>query len=215
MPKNHLIGLTGGIGSGKSTVAKFIREAGIPVIDSDSIGHQIVKRPSNTLDKIIELFLSIEVDCLGKNKELDKKKVSSYIFQSPKLKEKLEKIIHPVVYNSIIEKARELHNAGNTIIVVEGALLIETGLFKEFQPLIVVSSCKRKRIERVISRDNLSREMINNIIMTQVRESFRLKCARWVITNDSTLEDLEFQTRLLLKRFRRELEGKMTPEFKY
>jgi dephospho-CoA kinase len=172
-----VVGLTGGIGTGKSTVAKLFELLGAKVFNSDD----------NAKDQYFVPVIKQQVtELLGKecylpDGTLDRKYISGKIFSNTALLQKLNSIIHPAVgrnFNAFVSS-----NPGK-LIIKESALLFELGLDKELDKIILVTSPLELRIERVMKRDGLSREEVMNKIKSQLSESEKLKLTKLVIKND-------------------------------
>jgi dephospho-CoA kinase len=172
-----VVGLTGGIGTGKSTVAKLFELLGAKVFNSDDNAKEQYFVPE-IKQKVIAL---LGADCYLADGSLNRKYISGRIFSDTTLLQKLNSIIHPAVGNDF----RDFVNSNpGKLIIKESALLFEVGLDKELDKIILVTSPLELRIERVMKRDNLTREEVMNKIKSQMSEAEKLKLARWVITND-------------------------------
>ena len=177
-----VIGLTGGIGSGKSTIANIFKTLGVAVYNSDDRAKELYFNAD--IRKKVEELLGKEAYS-GKNK-LNKKFISSKIFSDKTLLEKLNEIIHPAVGKDF-EDFKKLHNK-EKYIVKESALLVEARLLKTIDKLIVVTSNEKLRSERIKKRDGLNKEEIAKIISRQLSDKEKEKKADWVIENNE--EDL-------------------------
>lgn len=171
------VGLTGGIGTGKSTVAKLFEVLGAKVFNSDNNAKQQYFVP-----EIKQHVIALLGDgCYLPDGSLDKKYISAKIFSNTTLLQKLNGIIHPAVGKDF--KAFVRSNQG-TLIVKESALLFEVGLEKDLDRVILVTSPLELRIERVMKRDNLTREEVMNKIKSQLSESEKIKRGALVINNN-------------------------------
>lgn len=184
MPKVFRIGLTGGIGSGKSTVSSKFHELGVPIIDTDEISRDIVQPDSPCLKKITELF-GIEV--LTESGKLDRKRLRTIIFNNNNAKSNLEGILHPAIYKEI-EKRVSAVKYPYCIIVIP--LLIETNAMDQVDRILVVATSKKAQLDRASQRDNMSPKSIEKIIQRQATNEERLKHADDVINNNLTIEEL-------------------------
>jgi dephospho-CoA kinase len=183
-----IIGLTGGIGSGKSEVAKIFQSLRIEVIDLDDIAKNVTKKDSDGYKKIVALFGN---NLLSKNLELKRKEIQKIIFNSESLKEQFEKIIHPIIYRSCIGKIKKIKNGTYVVIVVP--LLFE---MKKFQKIISESlliDCEEKvQINRVVSRDKIPTELIKIIIKNQMsREEKQKKADKIILNNTNNISKLK------------------------
>jgi len=175
------VGLTGGIGSGKTTVAQVFAKLNIPVIDADEIAHRLVEKGQPALDQIRQEFGQ---DILNQDGSLDRKKLGARVFSDPEQKQKLESILHPLIYKTIQSDVDRL-NAPYCIICIP--LLFETGMIRFVDRVLVVDCPVEMQIERVKKRDNLTVERIQAIINSQISREFRKENADDLI--DSTVPD--------------------------
>jgi dephospho-CoA kinase len=173
-----VIGLTGGIGSGKSTIADIFKVLGVAVYNSDERAKELYFEPE--IKKQVEDLLGSKA---YRNKfAVNKKYIGEKIFSDKILLEKLNAIIHPAVGKDF-EVFKKDH-AGDKYIVKESALLVEAGLLKTIDKLLVVTSAIALRTERIKKRDNLTKEEIEKILKRQLSDSDKVKKADWVIEND-------------------------------
>ena len=166
------IGLTGGIGCGKSTVARIFEQLKTPVIDADDIAHQLVAIGQPALAQIQQEF---GTDVLNPDGSLNRKKLRELIFSDPEQKQKLESILHPLVYQSIQAELKQL-NTPYCIICIP--LLFETNMTRLVDRILVVDCPVETQIERIRKRDNMTIERIQSIIDSQVSRAFRKAQAR-------------------------------------
>ena len=178
-----IIGLTGGIGSGKSAAAKYFTELGIDVIDADAISKNILIK--NELAK--KIFIAEFGDQYVNNNEIDREMLRQDIFQDETKRKKLELIIHPIVRDEI---SKFLTSSSSIYKIVMVPLIIETNSTDFYDKIIVVDCESNLQIERASSRDNQSEENIINIMNSQASREDRLEIADFVIVNNSDLEDL-------------------------
>ena len=166
------VGLTGGIGCGKTTVAKVFAQLNIPVIDADEIAHRLVAIGQPALSQIQQEF---GADILSPDGSLNRKKLRELIFSDLKQKQKLESILHPLVYQAIQAELKQL-NTPYCIICIP--LLFETNMSHFVDRILVVDCSVETQIERVRSRDNLTVERIQSIIDSQASRTFRIEKCR-------------------------------------
>jgi len=178
MKDSLIIGLTGGIASGKSTVCKFFSNLSIPIIDADQISHDLTKINGLAYSEIIEFFGE---SITGKNGDIDRKKLGSIVFKSKRDKEKLESIIHPKVLDTI---QTEIKSAEGEYKIIEVPLLIESG-FQKFTDRILVVDCSiQTQMERLMKRDEITEEYTKNILSNQIDRETRLKFANEIVINE-------------------------------
>ena len=197
------IGLTGGIASGKSTVADLFSSLGVSVIDADKISHHLTTKNKPAFEEILEHFGE---SILGNDGELDRKKLRRIIFNNKTLKNDLEYIIHPKVSEAINKEVQESYDP---YVIIMVPLLIETGYNKFVNRILVVDCAFDTQIQRLIKRDHETFESAKRIIDHQIEQKNRLKIAHDVIDNDinTTIEDLENRVGEL-HQFYLELSGK-------
>jgi len=185
------IGLTGGIGCGKSTVARIFEQLKTPVIDADEIAHQLVAIGQPALAQIQQDFGTRVFKPDG---SLDRKKLSEIVFSDPKQKQKLESILHPLVYQFIQAKIKQL-NTPYCIICIP--LIFETNMTHLVDRILVVDCSVETQIERVRKRDNMTIERIQPIIDSQVSRAFRKAHANDLIDNSVTDDRLAEEVKKL------------------
>jgi len=194
------IGLTGGIASGKSLVAKLLKHQGILVVDMDQLSRDLLDT-SPTLQKEVIEWMGSGILTDGK---IDRLKLRKLIFSDPNKKKQLESLIHPRVRSNFEEIAKAEHAKGRRLVVCEAALLLEGGYFKSLDRLIVVLCPEDVRKSRLLERDKISPELIDQMIRAQVGDEERLKHATYVLRNDSSPANLEKQVTELISSWRKE-----------
>jgi dephospho-CoA kinase len=178
------VGLTGGIGSGKSTVADLFAGHGVPVIDTDVLARDVVRLGEPALDQIIREFGKDILDAQG---NLDRGQLRTHVFNDPEARRRLEAILHPPIRAAVLRELSVLQ-APYCMIVVP--LLIETD-FREFiDRVLVVDADEILQLERTAVRDRVAREAARKIVAAQAKREERLAYADDVITNSGTLEYL-------------------------
>ena len=177
--KPKLIGITGGIGAGKSTVSTICKHLGFKVYNSDQRAKEIVSEDSTIKKKLISFF----GNNIYKNGVLDRKFLSDKIFNDKSSLQQINSIIHPAVkkdFNSWV-----INNSNEKILFKESALLLESGAYKELDKIILIVSDKNLRVSRVLNRDQKrSKKEIESIIDKQINESEAIKYADIVIDNN-------------------------------
>ena len=183
--KNILrIGLTGGIGSGKSTACKIFSELGVPVIDADQISHVLVKKGNAAYSLIRNTFGN---DIIMDDGEINRSRLRKLVFNDKESRIKLEKILHPMVYSEIEKQVSKLQSPYCVLCI---PLLIETNATDRVDRVLVIDISEKKQEERTYSRDGESRETIAKIIQAQVSRRKRLDAADDIINNDGNIEAL-------------------------
>ena len=186
-----IIGLTGGIGSGKTSATRFFAAEGIAIIDADTIAHELTGAQGNAIPNIKKYF---GVDFITKNGELDRKKMKNRIFSDINSTKKLEEILHPLIQAEVMHR---IENASSPYIIVVAPLLLETGDYCETVTRILVVDCNEEyQISRTVSRDGLSKEEVRTIMATQKSRQERLNQADDVIVNDTDISSLQEKVKL-------------------
>jgi len=178
MNRSFKVGLTGGIASGKTTVANLFSDLGIEIIDADEIAHSITSKQGSAYNKIVKHFGE---DVLGNDKKLDRKKLRTMIFNNSELKRDLEQIIHPEVYAIINQKINASQEPYQIIVI---PLLIETGYQNFVDRVLVVDCSVETQLARLINRDNETMKNARKIIANQIERNQRLKFADDIIENE-------------------------------
>ena len=197
--KKVVIGLTGGIGTGKSTVSQILKEKKFPVIDLDIISHEVIKFPK-VMEKIVENFGKevLEYNNTG-NWIVSREKLGRVIFGNREKRLILNSVMHPEILRIMREKILECKKE-NKIIFVEIQLLFEVQWEKEFDYILLVSAEKETQIKRILSRDNRSKEEDLSIINSQMSLDEKKKRSDYVIENDGNIQDLEKKVDDFLKK---------------
>lgn len=189
------IGLTGGIGCGKSTVAKYFAKLGIMVIDSDAIVHELMAHGTSTFEKIVKHFgIQILLDSGG----INRRQLREIIFANVAEREWLEKLIHPQVFKELKIRAEQVQSPYCILVI---PLLLETNAQKEVDKILVVECSQERRIKRVIERDKVSVAAVKAIMKTQVDRKTRLQNADDIIYNDGSLINLRSQVKRLHQKY--------------
>lgn len=192
-PGFTVIGLTGGIASGKSLVARAFRDSGIPVIDADALAHMALEPDGPAYKPVLELFG--EQILADEGREIDRQKLGRIVFDSRARREALERITHPAI-SALAAKAMELvRERGHSFAIYEAALLVETGIHEGMEKLIVVACTLENQMERLCRRDGIGREAAAVRIASQYPLEEKLKVADWIIPNDGTMEELAAEAR--------------------
>ena len=197
--KKVVIGLTGGIGTGKSTVSQILKEKKFPVIDLDIISHEVIKFPK-VVEKIVENFGKevLEYNNTG-NWIVSREKLGRVIFGNREKRLILNSVMHPEILRIMREKILECKKE-NKIIFVEIQLLFEVQWEKEFDYILLVSAEKETQIKRILSRDKRSKEEALSIINSQMPLDEKKKRSEYVIENDGNIQDLEKKVDDFLKK---------------
>ncbi len=183
-----LIGLTGGMGSGKTLVASTFKKLGAFIIDADILCRELVLRGQPALDLIVQTFGPDILDSAG---NLDRKKMASIIFDDAKRKQDLENILHPLVFSEEEKIYREIHQQNpQALVIIDAALLIESGNYKNVDKVVLVACDVETQVQRVLKRSAFNREEVLDRIRSQMPLAEKRKFADYIIDNSSTEEDL-------------------------
>ena len=182
------IGLTGGIGAGKSTVSQILAELGAFVIDADKVGHEIYLPGKEAWRQVTAAFGN---DILAEDQAIDRKKLGAIVFGSDEARKKLNSIVHPLMFQDIRRRIDEKRAEGFTNpIVVEAAILIEANWLPLVDEVWVVVTNKNAVVDRVAAQRGMAAKDTEARIASQLSDAERLKHAQVVITNDGSREEL-------------------------
>ncbi len=187
-----VIGLTGGIGSGKSEVSRMLRELGAEIIDADRVGHEAYLPNTETYDKLVTEFGE---EILQANGEIDRKRLGARIFAEPEARERLNAIVHPRMYAMTEERIQRLREQGATVVVLDAAILIEAGWDSLVDEVWVVAAPEETVVQRLGQRNGLPAEQVRQRIRAQITPEERARHAAVVIDNGRDLEDLDTRIR--------------------
>ena len=194
-----VIGVGGGIASGKTTLCKLFEKWGAHIIDADLIGKEVVERNPRLLHELTSAFGD---DILNEDGSLNRRKLGTIVFQDPQAREKLNRTVHPPLLAELTEQVNEWRKKNPmAIIVVDAALLLEWELNSLLDTLIVVEADEKTRLKRLINSAGLSPEEARARITAQSGFKAKSRLADHVITNDSSFEDLENQAKKTWKHF--------------
>ncbi|MBN2341452.1 MAG: dephospho-CoA kinase [Deltaproteobacteria bacterium] len=184
----RVVGLTGGIASGKSCVSKAFRNADIPVLDADSLGHMVLEPDGEAYDEVIHAF---GTGILNDDRTINRQRLGKMVFDNEAERKKLESITHPAIA-ALAQKGMELISAsGAPFAVYEAALLVETGIYRGMDALVVVSTTLENQLVRLCARDQISKKDAVTRIACQYPLDQKLKVADYVIENNGTYAELE------------------------
>jgi len=184
-----LVGLTGGIGSGKSTVARLLERRGAVVIDADQLARQAIEKGTPGFDRVVHAFGS---EALTPDGDLDRAALAATIFSDPAAKATLEAIVHPEVARRFSERL-ESYRGTDRVVVYVTPLLVELGLAPAFDVVIVVTASPHLRVSRVASGRGLSPDDVRVRMAAQATDEQRMEVADVLVDNDGSLADLEPQ----------------------
>ena len=193
-----LIGLTGNIGSGKSTVARLFAARGIPVIDADSLARELQAPGQPAHAEIAAAW----PEAVAPDGRLDRKRLGDIVFSDAKALKRLEAIMHPRIQTLSRARTDAFAEAGHRLVLYEASLLIESGRDKELDGLIVVTASPATRIARVVARDGLREDDVRARMRAQLPQEDKVRLATHVIDNDGDLGATEAQVDRILGELR-------------
>jgi dephospho-CoA kinase len=194
------IGLTGGIGSGKSTVARTLVECGAALIDADAISRQVTASGGSAIAAISRHF---GADFIKSDGAMNRELMRELAFDNPGSRRQLESIIHPLVGDEVIAQTRFAITAGRTCVVFDVPLLVESGRWRQQVDRVLVIDCNEQtQIDRVTTRNNFTREAVEKIMAGQATRSQRLAAADICVFNEGlSLDSLDRVSRQLARSF--------------
>jgi dephospho-CoA kinase len=193
MPK--VIGLTGGIASGKSLVSQTLAGLGMTVIDADDVSHELMAKDEAVKQEVVETFGAGVLTAHG---DVDRGKLGSIVFRDPGLRKELERILHPRIFAELWKRAKGC----SADVVLEIPLLIEQGGHERVDLVVVVYSTRERQIQRLMGRDGISREEAIRRIDAQLPLAEKVSYAHYVIDNSGTVEETVDQVARLYKQIR-------------
>lgn len=195
----RVFGLTGGIGSGKSTVAALLRERGVPVVDADELAREAVAPGSQGLAEVVASFGPEVLDASG---ALDRKRLAAVVFGDEAARKRLNAITHPIVRQLSQQRFAELDRQGHELAAYDVPLLFEVGLDQVLKPVVVVYASEATQLERVMRRDGSSADQARARIRAQLPLTDKRARADHVIDNDGSPGELAAQVDRVLARLR-------------
>ena len=189
-----IIGLTGGIGTGKGVVAAFLGSMGAAVIDADRLGHEAYAHGMDGWDQVVKLF---GTEILDSNGEIDRRVLAKIVFSDAAALQKLNSAIHPIIKRTIRTLLKDCEDTGIEVAVIEAAILLETGWNDLVDETWLVTAGYEAVVERVQKRQGLSRDQVEIRIRAQSSTEWKMDHADIVIDNSGTVEQLEVRIRHL------------------
>lgn len=193
-----IIGLTGSIASGKSTISQLLKDKGYALIDADIVARLVVEPGSNTLKEITNQFGS---EVLHSDGTLNREALGTMIFHNPMKRKQLNELMHPAIRNEMLKQRDELKNQGLETIIMDIPLLFESRLQHFVEKILVVSVSEEIQLERLIKRNSLSKEEAEIRIKSQLPVSEKEKGADAVIYNNGSIEESKIQLEKILKEW--------------
>jgi dephospho-CoA kinase len=193
--KRYVVGLTGGIGSGKSAAAEMFRALGIEVIDADTLAREVVE-PGQPALRDIALHFGSEL--LTTDGHLDRATLRKIVFSNPEHKSWLENLLHPLIAELL---QRRLSATKSPYAILESPLLLETEQYKLVERVLVIDASEETQIDRAVRRDGSDEEVIRSIIASQIDRAERIQHADDLVSNEENLEQLKENIEALHKKY--------------
>ena len=189
-----VIGLTGGIGSGKSTVSQLLADLGAFILDADTVGHEVLRRDTEVWQEVVSAFGR---EILTPTDDIDRKKLGEMVFNSPQLLTRLNQIMHPRMYDMVKVQLGEYRRQGVELVVLEAPLLLEADWSSLVDEVWVTVAPEAMVLKRLQKRGGLSREKSLVRIRSQLSSEERAKRADVVIKTDCSLDELKAKVKKL------------------
>ena len=196
-----IVGLTGGVASGKSVVSRILKEEGAYLIDADQIARELVQPRTSAWEELVKVFGK---EILQKDGSIHRKQLAAKVFSDPKQRDLLNRTLHPRIKE---EMGRRLKAIGQkdpeAIVVIDAPLLVETGNHREMDKVIVVISTEAQQIARLREREGMDQEEARRIMASQIATEEKVKVADFVIRNEGSLEETERRAREVFQELKR------------
>jgi len=196
-----IVGLTGGVASGKTGTSQVLKEEGAYIIDADQIARELVQPQKPAWNELIRAFGK---EILQEDGSIHRKKLAEKVFADPKQRKRLNQILHPRIKEEMGRRTKEIGQKDpEAIVVIDAPLLVELGDHHEMDKLIVVTSTQTQQIERLKDRDGISPEAALKILSSQMSLGEKVKLADFVIGNEGSLEDTKKRAREVFKELKK------------
>ncbi|OGN87258.1 MAG: dephospho-CoA kinase [Chloroflexi bacterium RBG_13_46_9] len=192
-----VVGLTGGMGSGKSTASQIMAELGAVIIDADKVGHEAYQANTKTWQDVVAAFGN---QVVAQDGSIDRKKLGAIVFGNPEQLERLNRIVHPRMFEMMKERIEQYRQQGIKVVVLDAAILFEANWTPLVDMIWVVIASETVVVARAVARTGLPQEQIRARLHSQMSNEERIKLADKVIHNDGTIEELRAQVVNLWKQ---------------
>ena len=208
-----IVGLTGGVASGKTGVSQILREEGAYLIDADQIARELVQPHTPTWNELIKVFGK---EILQEDGSIHRKRLAAKVFSDPEQRNLLNQILHPRIKAEMNKGVKEIGQKDpDAIVVIDAALLIELGDHREMDKVIVVTSTEKQQIERLKKRDGVDQEEAQKILSSQMPLEEKMKVADFVIRNEGSFEETRRRVKEVFQELKRiAIQRRGQPEFK-
>jgi len=196
-----IVGLTGGVASGKTTVSRVLKEEGAYIINADQMARELVRPHTPAWRKLVRVFGK---DILREDGSLHRKKLADKVFTNLRQRKLLNQILHPRIRKEMERRAKEIGQKDpEAVVVIDAPLLVELGDHRKMDKLIVVTSTQTQQIERLKERDGISSEEALRIFSSQMPVEDKVKLADFVIRNEGSLQETKKKTREVYKELKK------------
>jgi len=195
-----VVGLTGGVASGKTTVSRILQQEGAYLIDADLIARELVQPQTPTWSELIRVFGR---EILEKDESINRKALADRVFSCPQKRGQLERILHPQISREIDRRIEEIRKKDpEAVVVVDAALLVETGAHRRMDKLIVVTATEAQQVERLGRRTGAAPQEARGILSAQMPLAEKLNVADFIIRNEGTLEETIRRTKEIFRELK-------------
>jgi len=196
-----IVGLTGGVASGKTTVSRVLREEGAYVVDADRIARELVRPRAPAWKELVKAF---GTDILREDGSIERKKLAGKVFADLQQRKLLNQILHPRIGREMNRRTKEIWKKDpEAIVVIDAPLLVELGGHHKMDRLIVVTTTRAQQIDRLRKRDGISRQGALRIISSQMPVEDKVKLADFVIRNDGSLQDTKEKAKEIFRELKK------------
>ena len=196
-----IVGLTGGVASGKSTVSNILREEGAYLIDADQIARDLVQPHTPVWRELIKTFGK---DILQQDGSIHRKRLATIVFSDREKRDQLNQLLHPRIQEEMQRRVRAIGQSDpDAIVVIDAALLVETGAHRDMDQLIVVQATEAQQVERLRGREGMDLEEAKRIVSAQMPLGEKLKVADFVIGNEGAIEETRRKAKEVFQELRR------------
>ena len=193
----RVIGLTGGIGSGKSTVSRYLSELGAAIIDADKLGHEVYLPNTESWRDLVKTFGK---EILTPADKIDRKKLATIVFNNPEKLQQLNAIVHPRMFEIAKQRIEDNRRQGTKVVILDAPILFEANWTPLVETVWVVVANEANVVKRAVARSGLTEEQVRLRIRSQMSNAERIQRAQAVIHNDGTAEDLRKKVNELWQR---------------
>jgi dephospho-CoA kinase len=196
-----IVGLTGGVASGKTTISQLLREEGAYLIDADQIAREVVRPHTPAWNELTQVFGK---EILQEDGSIHRKRLAAKVFSDPEQRNLLNQILHPRIKAEMNKRVKEIGQKDpHAIIVIDAALLIELGDHREMDKVIVVTATEKQQIERLKKRDGVDQKEAQKVLSSQMPLEEKMKVADFVICNERSFEETKRRVREVFQELKR------------